>query len=427
MRGRYYAVLLVTIAMLAGTALAADQDLIVVRGARIITVSGKDYANGNILIRGTRIEAVGPDVTIPQEAKVIEAGGLTAYPGMIDCHSYLGMLEISNIAATVDYQEIGLTNPQIKAVEGLRPDSVHIPIARAHGVTTAHIIPEGAFVAGQTGLIRLTGWTPEEMIIRKSVAMHMLFPTRPGFLFMQMMGKSQSPEEAVSQIKDYLKAARLYKERKHLAEENPNTIPHEFEERYESFLPVIEGKLPIMLTVHTEKEIKAALELVKEEKIRAIFFGVMEGWKVAEELKEAGIPVVLGNLYAAYPNFDDGYDRHWRAASVMHKAGVKFAFGTQKMLPPLGKDLPFFAAKAVAFGLERKAALRAVTLSAAEILGVDDILGSLEPGKLANIVLADGDLFEFKTKIKTVLIDGQEIDLSNLYTDMVDKYEKRYR
>jgi len=255
----------------------------------------------------------------------------------------------------------------------------------------------------------------------------MLFPTRPGFLFMQMMGKSQPPEDAVRQIKDYLRAARLYGERKRMAEANPGSVPHEYEERYENFLPVVEGKLPIMLTVHTEKEIKAAIELVKEERLRAIFFGVSEGWKVAEELKKSGIPVVLGNFYTPYHDFDDGYDRHWRAPAVLHEAGVKFAIGTQKMLPPLGKDLPFFAAKAVAFGLDRDAALRAVTLSAAEILGIVDLMGSLEPGKLANIVLADGDLFEFATTIKSVFIDGQAVDLSNLYTDMTEKYEKRFR
>jgi len=182
-----------------------------------------------------------------------------------------------------------------------------------------------------------------------------------------------------------------------------------------------------MLTVHSEKDIRAAIQLVKEERLKAIFFGVSEGWKVAKEIREAGIPVILGNLYSTCFNFDDGYDRHWRAPAVLQKAGVKFAFGTQKPLPPLSKDLPFFAAKAVAFGLDRRDALRAVTLSPAEILGVDDLMGSLEPGKRADIVLADGDLFEFKTKIRAVFIDGKMVDLNNLYTDKIETYQKRFR
>jgi imidazolonepropionase-like amidohydrolase len=276
-------------------------------------------------------------------------------------------------------------------------------------------------------LIRLAGWTPEEMLIRENAAMHMVFPSGPSFLFMRLSGKRQSPEEACREIRDYLKKVRLYGERKRLAASRPGAIPHEYEEGYEAMLPVVEGRLPLMLTVQTEKDIRAAVEMIREEKLRAVFFGAAEAWKTADELHEAGIPVILGNLYAFYHNFDDGYDRHWRNAAVLQKAGVKFAFGTEKALPPLGKDLPFFAAKAVAFGLDKRAALRAVTLSAAEILGVDDCLGSLEPGKLAHIVLADGDPFEFSTRIRAVFIDGRPVDLSNLYTEKIEEYEKRFR
>lgn len=430
MNRRHLNVLALTGFLLAGglqARAAAENDVFALMNLRIIPVSGKDIPSGIILIRGARIAEVGADVAVPPGAEVIDGTGLTAYPGMIDCHSYLGMLEISNVAATVDYQETGLTNPQIKAVEGLRPDSVHIPIARAHGITAAHIIPEGAFVAGRTGLIRLTGWTPDEMVIRDEVAMHMVFPSHPGFLFMQMVGKTQPAEKAVSQIKDYLKRVRLYGERKRMAADRPGSVPHEYDESCEEMLPVVEGRLPVMLSVHSEEDIRAAIDLVKEENLKAIFFGVSEGWKVADDLKKAGIPVILGNLYSAYHDFDDGYDRHWRAPAVLQEAGVLFALGTQKMLPPLGKDLPFFAAKAVAFGLDRRAALRAVTLNAAEILGVDDLMGSLEPGKLANIVLADGDPFEFKTKIKAVFIDGKKVDLNNLYTDKIKQFQKRFR
>ena len=188
-------------------------------------------------------------------------------------------------------------------------------------------------------------------------------------------------------------------------------------------LPVVNGQLPVIVSVHSEQGILDAIQLVKEEKVRAIFSGVSEGWKVADKIKEAGIPVIFGSLYAMPPKWEDGYDSLYRNPAVLHNAGILFAFSSQSA--SLAKDLPYHAAKAAAFGLDKKEALKGVTIYPAEIFGIDDKVGSLEKGKLANIVLTDGDILEMRTQIKHVFIEGKESDLSSVYTELLEKYKKR--
>jgi imidazolonepropionase-like amidohydrolase len=400
-----------------------DSDLIAIKGATIIPVVGKDIPEGIILIRDGLIEDLGKDINIPPNARVIAAKGLYAYPGMIDSLCYLGLSEIMVLRSTVDYRETGRINPQLKAVEALRPDSVHIPIARANGITAALVAPSGSLITGQSGLIRLVGWTPEEMVIKSPVAMHIEFPSLPRRFRERETEPREESSKRVEELKKILNDARYYAKRKEVARKNLLLPFHEFDEGLEFLIPVVKGELPAMISVHMEKDIKAAIKFVEEEKIKAIFFGVEQGWRVADDLKKAGIPVILSSLNTMPPEWEDGYDGIYRNATVLHKAGVKFAFSSQSS--SMAKDLPYHAAKAAAFGLERKEALKGVTVNPAEILGVNHLIGSLEKGKIANIVLADGDILELRTNIKHVFIDGKEMDLSTKYTRLLEKFKKR--
>ncbi len=185
---------------LAHSVLANPQgEWLAIKGARIIPVVGEDIAEGTIVIKRNEIEAIGKDISIPEGAKIIDASGLWAFPGMIDCYSFLGLSEISSVAATIDYRETGRVNPQVRSVEALRPDSMHIPITRSNGITAALIVPSGGLIAGQSGLIRLAGWTPAEMVIKSPVAMHVELPAlgRAGFRRQQ-----QPREEASKQIQE---------------------------------------------------------------------------------------------------------------------------------------------------------------------------------------------------------------------------------
>jgi len=397
--------------------------VIAIKGAHIIPVVGEDISKGTILIKDGLIEAVGKNIDIPQGAKTINAQGLFAYPGMIDGSCYLGLQEISSVRATVDYRETGRINPQAKTVEALRPDSMHIPISRSNGITTALVAPSGGLISGQSGLIRLAGWTPEEMIIKNSVAMHIQFPSLPRFRRRRETQPREEASKQIKELKEILNQARYYQKRKEAAQKNLRIALPEFDEKLEFLRPVVNGELPVMISVQADKDIKAAIKFVKDEKLKAIFLGVTEGWKVAEDIEKSGIPVVFSSLNSVPPKWEDGYDAFYRNPGVLAKAGVKFAFSSESA--SLAKDLPYHAAKAAAFGLDKKEALKGVTLYPAQIFGVDKIMGSLEKGKVANVVLADGDILEFRTNIKHVFIDGKEVDLSSIYTELLEKFKKR--
>lgn len=405
--------------------LEEDSNVIAIKDAMIIPVAGEDIPGGSIIINNGIIVEMGSDITIPQGAKIYDAKGLRAYPGMIDSSCYLGLYEIGSVRATIDNRETGDINPQVKAVEALRPDSMHIPISRSNGITTALIVPSGGLVAGQSGLIRLTGWTPDEMVIKKTFAMHIELP---GMRRSRRRASTQAQEPAskkITELKELFHQARMYQKQKNAAKKDMTLTLPEFDEKLEFMLPVINGDLPVIISVHSEKDILDAIQFVKDENVKAIFSGVSEGWKVAEKIKEAEIPVIFGSLYAMPPKWEDGYDSLYRNPAVLQKAGVLFAFSSQSA--SVAKDLPYHAAKAAAFGLDKREALKGVTIYPAQIFGLDEKLGSLEKGKIANIVLADGDILEMRTNIKHVFIDGKETDLSSAYTDLLEKYEKRNR
>lgn len=398
------------------------EEVVAITNVKIIPVVGNDIEKGTIVVRGERIEDIGINPSIPAGAKIIDGQGLIAYPGMIDGLSQLGLYEIGSIQATIDYRETGRINPQVLATEALRPDSMHIPITRSNGITAALVAPSGGLISGRSGLIQLYGWTPPEMVIKAPVALHVELPAaRAGFR--RQAAQPTEGSRLLNEVKDWLDQARWYEKRKTAASKNKLLALPEFDEKLEALLPVIHGDLPVMISVHSAEDIRAAIKFVQEQKIKTIFYGVSQGWMVAKEIAQADIPVIFASLHQLPPSWEDGYDALYRNPGVLQKAGVKIAFSSSSA--SLAKELPYHAAKAVAFGLDKREALKAVTIYPAEIFGVSNLMGSLEKGKLANIVLAEGDLLELKTVIRHVFIKGQEMDLSSAYTEYLEKYKKR--
>jgi imidazolonepropionase-like amidohydrolase len=407
-----------------------EAQVVVLKGARIVPVVGEDIPEGLIVIKGGKIEAVGRDVPVPAGARVVDARGLIAYPGMIDAYTSLGLQEITGVSATVDNRETGRINPQVRTIEALRYDSMHIPIARSNGVTAALVVPSGGVISGQSALIKLDGWTEREMSLKASAFLHLELPGIPGGRGGTGMrgGGDAGPQDAaaiLAEVRGLLREARFQAKRREAAAQNLLLPPPRPNDALTSLLPVVRGELPVMISVHSEKDIKAAIQFVTEEKIKAVFYGVEQGWKVAEDLKKAEIPVVVGSLYDLPPVWEDGYDALFLNPGILIKAGVKVGFSSSSSTS--AKDLPYHAAKAAAFGLDKREALKAVTISTAEIFGVADLMGSLEEGKLANIVLADDDILELRTNVKKVYIEGRDCDLSNRYTELLEKFKRRNR
>lgn len=430
MRLKYYQVLIVAIIPIVTfitTAFAGD---VAITNATLVTVTGETIENGTLLIRGDRIVDLGADVTVPPGVEVIDAEGLFVYPGMIDASSALGLYEVGAVRATVDVFEMGTYNPHIKAEVALNPHSVHIPITRVNGVTSALVVPAGGIIAGQSALIHLRGWTPEEMVVKAPVAIHINFPRLPR----EDDRRGQPPEEekkedgkekTEKQIKElidaFLKAKRYAATWDAFAKSEKRLAP-EKDLMLEALVPVVKDGLPVIIAVHAEKDIRNAVDFVDTLGIKAIFQGISDGWKVAPLLKEKNIPVLVGPVLSS-PGPRDPYDAIYANAGILHKAGVKVAFLTESAAD--ARSLPYHAGTAAAFGLPREEALRAVTINPAEILGVADQLGSLEKGKLANVIVTDGDPLEMRTQIKHVFIAGEKIELSSKHVELYEKFRKR--
>ena len=407
---------------------AKNSSIILIKNATIIPVTSPKIEKGCLLIKNGKIEALGKEIETPPGAKIIDASGKYVYPGFIDGFTHLGLIEISAIPSTVDVQELGKFNPELKVAWAINPHSVHFATSRINGTTTALVAPRGGLFPGLSALIKMNGWTFEEMVLKEVATSVINFPVAPtrrrGRISESEKGKEKEISKLMEELKNYLKEARRYMELKEIAESNPGVSPPETNLKYEALIPVLKGELPVIITVNKAKDIERAIKFVKEEKIKAIFRGCLQGFKVADKIKEANIPVIIDSLYTNPAEPEDGYDAPFRNPGKLAKAGVLICFSSGGD-PAIAKDLTYHAARAVAFGLPHDEVIKALTINPAKIFGVDDRIGSLEPGKDADLFICTGDPLDIRTEITNLFINGKEVDLSNWWTDLEKKWKKR--
>jgi imidazolonepropionase-like amidohydrolase len=311
----------------------------------------------------------------------------------------------------------------------VQPHSELIPVARANGITTAITHPSGRLVSGQAALINLDGWTWQEMTVKAPAAMWMEYPRAPrgrGAAFAQPEGATniaQLRERQLNALRQKLEDAQAYAKAKDARAADKSLPPRPVDHVLEALIPVVKGELPVMMVANTEREIKGAIEIADKYKLKLIVSGAEDAWKVASTLKEKNIPVIIGAVTDLPNNEDDDYDVNYSHAAKLHKAGVKFAFQTDDAA--YVRNLPYQAGTSAAFGLPKDEALKAVTIYPAQIFGVDNLLGSIEVGKMANLIVTDGDPLEFKTNVKHMFINGKPVDLSSRHTRLYDKFKDR--
>ena len=361
---------------LACLSLRSEQDLHrvwAIKDARIVTLTGPPIEKGTLVIRDGLIEAVGAGIPIPKDAEVIDGAKLTVYPGLMD----------------------GLGQSLLKLPEE------KMDMSR---------ISSGEFTDKDRGIT--PGLTAFDYINLSNA------------VFEKYHKKEDVTSKLVEKIRDYLKEARRYLELKKLAAGDPGVKALEYNAKYEALGPVLDGTLPVIVSVEKAKDIELAIKFVQDEKLKAIFRGCAQGFKVADKIKQSGIPVIIDSLYTGPSEPEDGYDAPYRNVVELAKAGVLISFSSGDS-PAQGKDLPYHAAKAVAFGLPAEEALRALTINPAKILGVADRLGSIEAGKDADLLIATGDPLDMKTEVKQLVINGRAIDMSNWWETLYDKFKKR--
>lgn len=391
--------------------------------ATIETVT-KGTVKGTLVVENGNISAIGPNVAIPPDAKVVDCSGLFIYPGLIDAGTQLGLVEVSSVSLTADANELGDIIPQMQALTAVNPNATAIPVTRVEGVTTTLVVPVGGTVPGTAALINLVGYTPDQMYAGfKGIVMNYPSSGRRGRRDSRTDEQRKKDEDKqLKKINDMWDQLALYHRLDSMAG-TQSASSLDYNPEMEAMLPAYRGEIPVLLEVNQASAIESAIKWVKKRKINAIFTGVAEGWRVADQLAEAKIPVITGPMLSMPTRASDRYDTPYANPGKMHKAGVKVAIRSNDTENV--RNLPFNAGFAAAYGMGKEAALKAVTIVPAEIMGVADRLGSLEKGKSATLFVTDGDPFETKTQVKHLFIDGWNIPLDSRHIRLYNEFLER--
>ena len=407
----------------------------VIRGARVVTVSGADIENATIVVTGGRIGAVGANVSAPAGAQTIDASGLRVYPGMIDVGTNMGLTEISSGApGTTDTAELGDMNPNVAAIWAVNPHSSHIAVTRVEGVTSVLSMPSGGTISGQAAFINLAGSSPREMAVAPQAALVIDFPRVGGgggfaaFLAAQQ-GITQDALSArdrrVEELRRLFRDAEAYGRAQDAYAKDPKAVPRPPTDlKLAALVPYARGERAVIFRAERERDIRSAVRFAEELKLKPIIIGGSEAWKAAQFLKEKNVPVILDSVLNLPLREDDPYDSLYENAAKLQAAGVRFCISTGDSGAHV-RDLPFHAGMAAAYGLPKGEALKAVTLYPAQILGVADRVGSVEQGKIANLVITDGDLLEARTHVRHLFIGGRQIPLVSRHTMLYDQFKDR--
>jgi imidazolonepropionase-like amidohydrolase len=380
---------------------------------------------GTIVIKDGRIAALGPDVAAPSGADVIDAAGAEVYPGWIDPTTTLGLDE-PGPRGFQDTTEPPEFNPELRTRVAFHTESVAIPVARANGVTSVGVVPSGGIVGGQVAVMALDGWTWEQATLRPLAGVSMQFPPiqpRRSFFGPPDSSRDKTYEDLKKQrdkkldaLADLLERARAYAATPANAR-TPDWV-------LDALVPVVNQSVALLIAADNEADIRDAIAFADRVRVRMVLTGGAESALLAKELANKRIPVVLGPVQDLPPRPDEHQAFRYKAAAALADAGVSFAFtaGDDETNVRL---LPYQAAESVAWGLPRERALRALTIDAATILGIADQVGSLEPGKRADLFIARGDPLEARTEVTEVIINGRRVGVDNIHRQYYETWSKR--
>ncbi|MBI1312889.1 amidohydrolase family protein [bacterium] len=394
---------------------------IALTGGTVFPISQPPIENGVVLFDKGRIVAVGTaeSVEIPVEAKQVDCNGKHVYPGLFEAHSQLGLTEVSAVRASDDRSEVGSLNPNVKAHVSVNPDSELIPVTRVNGVLLALTEPSSGLIAGQAAVLQLDGWTCEDLTLKPGAAMVVNWPSVPKEL---EKGQTATESDAVARLRKLLGEARAYTEAR---KQSPETQPTDL--RLEALQPVLSRKVPLLVHADSLAVIQSAVSFAVEQKLRLIIHGGYDAPLCAELLKKHDVPVIIGAAYRLPRRRSDDFDAGYSLASRLHEAGIRFCIsGGETSRTWNARNLPYHAAVSVAYGLPHDIALRAITLSPAEILGVSKRVGSLEPGKDATLIVTTGDPLETASNVTAAWVQGRTVDLSSRHVQLYRKYRKKY-
>lgn len=391
---------------------------IAITGGRVFTVSGAPIDNGTVIIRDGKIAAVGAGIAIPGDAQHIDASGKWVTPGIVNAGTALGLSEIGAVANTRDFSSRDTVAANFRAWEGINPNTAMFPPARNEGITSVLVAPGGGLIAGQAAFVDLTTGTVADMLRRAPVAMVAQL-TDPG------SAGTGSRGELFARLREVLDDTRAYARRRADFEANRTRSFSARRVDLEALIPVVDGRLPLLLDADRASDIEAALGIAREYNLKLVINGGSEAWMVAGKLAAAKVPVITGGI-ANIPLSFSTLNTRPENASILRRAGVPViiagnSYGDEATFNV--RNVKFEAGNAVAAGLSWDEGLRAVTLTPAEVFGVSDRVGTIQVGRDANVVVWSGDPFEFLTTAEHVIIRGREIRAPSRQDMLMDRYK----
>jgi imidazolonepropionase-like amidohydrolase len=404
-------------------------------GGTVHPVSGPPIENAIVLFDKGKITAVGAEVAIPDDCQRVDCTGKHIYPGLIDANSQLGLVEVSSVAGSIDEAETGLINPNVRAEVAVNPDSELIPVARSGGVLAVLTVPSGRLINGTSACMLLDGWTWEDMCLQPSVGMHIAWPRMQPVdrWWIEASAKDQleSRDKALNSIRQAFADARAYRAAKLASADGKGPAP-EHDARWEAMIPLFDGELRVFIEAEEIQQIQAALAFAERQGIKPVIVGGYDAAECVPLLKKLGAPVIIGGVHRTPQRRHDAYDSAFTLPERLRAAGVPFCIagvmgGSSGSSSSNARNLPDHAGTAVAYGLPSDEALKAITLYPAQILGVADRLGSIEPEKDATLIVANGDILEIPTQVTAVYIRGAATSLMDRHKRLWEKYKEKYR
>jgi imidazolonepropionase-like amidohydrolase len=375
-----------------------------------------------------RIAAIGgADLAAGPAARVVDLTGLHVYPSLINANTTLGLAEIDAVRATLDVAEPGPVNPNVRAERALNPDSDVLPVVRANGVLVALAVPKRSaegLIVGQSAAIVLDGWTYEDMTVKAPVGLHVFWPALripddvPDERRQELIERRDTRLELLDASFEQAAAYRRARAA------DPSTA---VDVRWEAMIPVLEGRMALFAHADDLLEIRHALDFAARFGLKLVIVGGADAWRIADELAARSVPVILARVNRSPSRRWEAYSTPFETPSKLAAAGVKVAIAGDGTVfdAPHARNLPYDAAKAVAFGFTREQALASITEAPAQILGIDDRLGTLEVGKEATFIVTTGDPLDTFTTVRAAFVRGRELDLRNRQTTLYEKYRER--
>ena len=405
---------------------AAHAEVISIVNARIFPLGGPVMEKATLVIDGAKIAAVGPGVKPRPKSRIIDGNGLSVYPGWIDGWSRVGLVEISGVVPTVDTTEVGTFNPAAKAWISVNPHSEMIKTARVNGITTALVAPTGGLISGVASAMNLLGKYPNEMVVLGDAAVVLNVPSQRARSARRPSDTAEGAtdsagrrsEEQLTKLREYMREAKRYSDARNRAGAKVPVDPS-----LEALVPVMRGERPVICPADHFRDIRTAVEFGQEFGLKVIIAGGADAWKIADYLRQKNVGVLYSGVLELPRSAEDPYDAAFAAPEVLRRAGVPFAIVSASSADV--RNLPYRAAVAAAYGLEREDALKSITLWPAELLGISDKVGSIQEGKLANLLITKGDPLDIRSEVKYVFVEGKEVPPGNRNLDMFEEFRQQ--